>query len=103
MQNLDYMISPPPKMETSQDKIILSYILFGFLVSLTFGKSLYFQTKNVNMMKLFTEKEAAEILKLSLSGMKKLVREGKIKSSKPAGRRYFTEKDIEAFIQSGRA
>ena len=73
--------------------------------SLPFGMEelAFFFAYNLKIMeKFYTTKEAADILKLSCSGMYKLVQAGRIKYYQPGGKvMYFAAADIEKYITGG--
>ena len=54
------------------------------------------------MNEIITIKEVAQLTRLSMSGIYKLTRTGKIPFSKPNGKKmYFRRSDIEAWMMSG--
>jgi excisionase family DNA binding protein len=50
---------------------------------------------------IFTKKEAAEKLKISVTTIDRLVLTGKLKSTKVCRKRMFTEKHLNELIENG--
>ncbi|MDR0575618.1 MAG: helix-turn-helix domain-containing protein [Tannerella sp.] len=55
------------------------------------------------MIKLYTKKEAAEILRISLPTLDRRVSSGRLQSTKTGRRRLFTKEDIDLLNKSGDA
>ncbi|OAV65592.1 DNA binding domain, excisionase family [Bacteroidales bacterium Barb6XT] len=54
-------------------------------------------------MEIYTVKEASKKLNVCVKTLYNYINEEGLTSSKPRGRRFFTDKDIEAFLNKGRA